>query len=74
MTTTSLVHAIALWTAWWGFPEVRLTPLLAPHPVALRAYAVARHGRLAWPPLSLVTDLLCRRSATTNPGNPAPLS
>ncbi|MFE0465264.1 LysR family transcriptional regulator [Kitasatospora sp. NPDC058965] len=43
-----------------GFPTlpgVRLVPLAAPD-VELRAYAVARHGRLDWPPLALVTDLL----------------
>ncbi|WP_035792190.1 LysR family transcriptional regulator [Kitasatospora mediocidica] len=38
-------------------PDVRLVPLAAPD-VELRAYAVARHGRLDWPPLALVTDLL----------------
>ena len=36
---------------------VRLLPLTAPD-VELRAYAVARHGRLDWPPLALVTHLL----------------
>lgn len=43
-----------------GYPllaRVRLLPLTAPD-VELRAYAVARHGRLDWPPLALVTDLL----------------
>ena len=43
-----------------GYPllaGVRLLPLTAPD-VELRAYAVARHGRLDWPPLALVTDLL----------------
>ncbi|GAB2725377.1 LysR family transcriptional regulator [Kitasatospora kifunensis] len=38
-------------------PGVRLVPLAAPD-VELRAYAVVRHGRLGWPPLALVTDLL----------------
>ncbi|WP_035840219.1 LysR family transcriptional regulator [Kitasatospora azatica] len=38
-------------------PEVRLVPLASPD-VELRAYAVARHGRLDWPPLALMTDLL----------------
>ncbi|GAA1231449.1 LysR family transcriptional regulator [Kitasatospora nipponensis] len=38
-------------------PTVRLVPLAAPD-VELRAYAVARHGRLDWPPLALMTDLL----------------
>lgn len=38
-------------------PGVRLVPLAAPD-VELRAYAVARHGRLDWPPLALVTGLL----------------
>ncbi|MFH8573688.1 LysR family transcriptional regulator [Streptomyces sp. NPDC017993] len=45
------------------FPAVRLLSLTAPD-VELRAYAVARHGRLYWPPLALVTELLLRRSAT----------
>ena len=40
---------------------VRFLPLTAPD-VELRAYAVARHGRLAWPPLALVTSLLQRAS------------
>ncbi|WP_346093687.1 LysR family transcriptional regulator [Streptomyces olivaceiscleroticus] len=48
------------------FPGVRLMPLTGPQ-VVQRAYAVARHGRLAWPPLTLITDLLARRSATTAP-------
>ncbi|MCX4751317.1 LysR family transcriptional regulator [Kitasatospora sp. NBC_01287] len=38
-------------------PAVRIVPLAAPD-VELRAYAVARHGRLDWPPLALVTGLL----------------
>lgn len=53
------------------FPAVRLAPLTGPQ-VVLRAHAVARHGRLAWPPLTLVTELLARRSATTTADNPAP--
>jgi DNA-binding transcriptional LysR family regulator len=44
------------------FPGVRLLPLNEPD-VVLRAHAVARHGRLNWPPLALVTDLLSRRAA-----------
>lgn len=43
-----------------GYPllaGVRLLPLTAPD-IQLRAYAVARHGHLDWPPLALVTDLL----------------
>jgi DNA-binding transcriptional LysR family regulator len=51
-----------------GYPllaGVRLLPLTAPD-VELRAYAVARHGRLDWPPLALVTDLL-----TAAAGRPA---
>ncbi|MGY0489887.1 LysR family transcriptional regulator [Streptomyces sp. WG-D5] len=44
-------------------PGVRLAPLADPH-VELRAYAVARHGRLDWPALALVTDRLVQRSAT----------
>lgn len=42
-------------------PGVRLLPLTEPD-VVLRAHAVARHGRLDWPPLALVTDLLSRRA------------
>lgn len=38
-------------------PPVRVIRLDTP-PVELRAYAVARHGRLSWPPLALVTGLL----------------
>ncbi|MFJ7961341.1 LysR family transcriptional regulator [Streptomyces sp. NPDC096319] len=52
------------------FPAVRLLPLVDPE-VVLRAHAVARQGRLAWPPLALMTDLLARRSAATAPGGPA---
>jgi DNA-binding transcriptional LysR family regulator len=37
----------------------RLLPLREPR-VALRAYAVARRGRTAWPPLALVLRLLAR--------------
>ncbi|HET6859709.1 MAG TPA: LysR family transcriptional regulator [Streptomyces sp.] len=51
------------------FPAVRFLPLAAPD-VELRAYAVARHGRLDWPPLTLVADLLLGRSA--NPRHPGP--
>jgi DNA-binding transcriptional LysR family regulator len=40
-------------------PGVRILPLTAPD-VELRAYAVARPGRLNWPPLALVTSLLQR--------------
>jgi DNA-binding transcriptional LysR family regulator len=49
-------------------PQVRLIALTAP-PVELRAYAVARHGRLSWPPLALVTSLLQRagRAAPRTP-------
>ena len=39
---------------------VRLLPLRDPK-VALRAYAVARRGRTAWPPLALVLRLLTAR-------------
>jgi DNA-binding transcriptional LysR family regulator len=42
-------------------PGARVLPLAAPD-VALRAYAVTRHGRLNWPPLALVTGLLQRAS------------
>jgi DNA-binding transcriptional LysR family regulator len=38
-------------------PGVRILPLTTPH-VELRAYAAARHGRLSWPPLALLTRLL----------------
>jgi DNA-binding transcriptional LysR family regulator len=40
-------------------PGVRLLGLIDP-PVRLRAYAVVRAGRAAWPPLALVVDLLAR--------------
>ncbi|MGW4851395.1 LysR family transcriptional regulator, partial [Streptomyces sp. NPDC004288] len=46
------------------FPAVRLVPLGDPH-VELRAHAVARQGRRAWPPLALITDLLARRDPGT---------
>ncbi|MFK0297127.1 LysR family transcriptional regulator [Streptomyces sp. NPDC090442] len=42
-------------------PGVRLVPLTAPE-VVLRAHAVARHGRLNWPPLALLIELLSERS------------
>lgn len=42
-------------------PGVRLVPLAVPE-VEQRVFAVARHGRLNWPPLALVTDLLLRRT------------
>ncbi len=42
---------------------VRLLPLRDPR-VALRAYAVARRGRTAWPPLALVLRSLTHLSAT----------
>ncbi|MGW5669802.1 LysR family transcriptional regulator [Micromonospora sp. NPDC003776] len=38
-------------------PGVRLLPLTGPR-VVLRAYAVTRRGRAAWPPLALILDLL----------------
>ncbi|KUL38846.1 LysR family transcriptional regulator [Streptomyces sp. NRRL F-4489] len=47
-------------------PDVRLIPLSSPD-VVLRAHAVARHGRLNWPPLALIIDLLTARSATSEP-------
>ncbi|MGW2403729.1 LysR substrate-binding domain-containing protein [Streptomyces sp. NPDC001739] len=43
------------------FPGVRIVRLTAPE-VVLRAYAVARHGSINWPPLALVTDLLAHRA------------
>ncbi|GAA2942080.1 LysR family transcriptional regulator [Streptomyces enissocaesilis] len=50
-------------------PGVRLLPLTSPD-VELRSYAVARHGRLDWPPLALVTGLLAARTGrrTAPPG------
>jgi DNA-binding transcriptional LysR family regulator len=42
-------------------PGVRVLPLATPE-VELRAYAAARHGRLNWPPLALVTSLLQQAS------------
>ncbi|HUC23252.1 MAG TPA: LysR family transcriptional regulator [Streptosporangiaceae bacterium] len=50
---------------------VRLLPLAGPE-VELRAYAVARHGRLNWPPLALVTSLLERASRHPVQGRLAP--
>jgi DNA-binding transcriptional LysR family regulator len=41
-------------------PAVRVLPLTDPD-VVLRAYAVTRAGRVAWPPLALVVDLLAGR-------------
>jgi DNA-binding transcriptional LysR family regulator len=38
-------------------PGVRMLPLSDPD-VHLRAFAVTRAGRAAWPPLALVVDLL----------------
>ncbi len=55
------------------FPGVRLVPLTGPL-VTMRAYAVARHGRLSWPPLTLVTGLLARQAATTAAQPPRPRS
>ncbi|MCZ4121916.1 LysR family transcriptional regulator [Streptomyces sp. H39-S7] len=40
---------------------IRILPLTSPG-VVLRSYAVARHGRLNWPPLALVTGLLRDRA------------
>lgn len=42
-------------------PGVRFLPLTTPE-VELRAYAVARHGRLSWPPLALMISLLQQAS------------
>jgi DNA-binding transcriptional LysR family regulator len=53
------------------FPGVRLIPLTDPR-VTLRAHAVARHGRLTWPPLALVTNLLARRAEATAAHSPCP--
>ena len=41
-------------------PGVRVLPLADPD-VRLRAYAVIRTGRAAWPPLAVVVDLLAAR-------------
>ena len=41
-------------------PGVRLLPLTGPQAL-LRAYAVTRRGRAAWPPLALILDLLAAR-------------
>ena len=41
--------------AWRGSAGVRVLPLAAPGAV-LRAYAVVRRGRDAWPPLRLLVD------------------
>jgi DNA-binding transcriptional LysR family regulator len=49
-------------------PGVRILPLTTPH-VELRAYAAARHGRLSWPPLALVTRLLQAAGRGTMPGD-----
>lgn len=45
---------------------VRVLPLTDP-PVRLRAFAVTRAGRAAWPPLRLVLDLLVPPGATPPP-------
>lgn len=45
---------------------VRIVPLTKPD-VVLRAFAAARHGRLDWPPLALVTEVLTQRAAGTDP-------
>jgi DNA-binding transcriptional LysR family regulator len=50
-------------------PGVRILPLTSPH-VELRAYAAARHGRLSWPPLALVTRLLQAAGRETMQSNP----
>jgi len=46
-------------------PTVRIVPLTSPR-VVLQAYAAARHGRLSWPPLALVTEVLTQRAGTTH--------
>ena len=44
-------------------PSPRCGSCRSPAPRStLRAFAVARHGHLVWPPLSLVTDLLAQRT------------
>ena len=45
-------------------PQVRFLPLTGPD-VERRAYAVARHGQLNWPPLAQVTGLLRQASQRT---------
>ena len=47
-------------------PGVGLLPLAAPE-VEMRAYAAARHGRMNWPPLALVTSLLQQASRRSGP-------
>ena len=42
-------------------PGVRLLPLTSPG-IELRAYAVARRGRLSWPPLALMISRLRQAS------------
>ncbi|MFJ8741652.1 LysR family transcriptional regulator [Embleya sp. NPDC127516] len=54
-------------------PGVRLVPLAVPE-VEQRVFAVARHGRLNWPPLALVTDLLLRRTGEVAAGGPGEVS
>jgi DNA-binding transcriptional LysR family regulator len=50
-------------------PGVRLLPLSGPA-VELRAYAVARRGRLDWPPLALVIRLLRAAGRRAGPAGP----
>ncbi|MCW3841437.1 LysR family transcriptional regulator [Micromonospora yasonensis] len=49
---------------------VRLLPLAAPQAL-LRAYAVTRRGRAAWPPLALILDLLTAHPARPRAAPPA---
>lgn len=53
-------------------PAVRIMPLTSPD-VVLRAFAAARHGRLDWPPLALLTEELTRRAASAGEDLPAAL-
>ncbi|MFC5031249.1 LysR family transcriptional regulator [Streptomyces fildesensis] len=50
------------------YPAIRILPLTSPS-VELHSYAVARQGRLNWPPLALVTGLLTDRAGRMTPGH-----
>ncbi|MGC1214269.1 MAG: LysR family transcriptional regulator [Micromonospora sp.] len=50
-------------------PGVRLLPLTGPQAL-LRAYAVTRRGRAAWPPLALILDLLTAHPDPPQDGPP----
>jgi DNA-binding transcriptional LysR family regulator len=50
-----------------AIPTVRIVPLTSPD-VVVRTFAAARHGRLDWPPLALMTEVLTQRAATSSAG------